>query len=275
MTSLPKFFSLSAANMYKQCPRKWKHRYVDKIPDPPGEPALIGTFAHHVLEVLCEKDPEQRTREEAKKIASETWSETVNNQAFQDLALTEEQQREFRWKAWTAIDGLWELENPAAIDVLSTEKRVSATLAEVPFYGIVDRLDQSNEGTVVTDYKTGKPPKPAYRDKALDQIILYAAAIESETGELPAKGRLLYLGKDSLELEINISQELTSKSTNQFAGTWADLKRDCEHDSFDTDVGPLCGWCPYAGICESGQKEIKKRLGAGRMRLDAPALQLI
>ena len=275
MTSLPKFFSLSAANMYKQCPRRWKHRYVDKIPDPPGEPALIGTFAHHVLEVLCEKSPEQRSIEEAKKIARETWLETANNQDFQNLELTEEQQKEFRWKAWTAIEGLWELENPAEIKVLSTEKRVSATLAEVPFYGIIDRLDQSKEGTIVTDYKTGKPPKPSYRDKALDQIILYAAAVEAETGELPAKGRLLYLGKSSVELEIDISQKLTTKSTSQFADTWADLKSDCERNNFDTDVGPLCGWCPYAGICEEGQKEIRKRLEAGRMRIDAPALQLI
>ena len=73
MANLPRSFSVSAAGMYKQCPRRWKHRYVDKIPDPPGEAALIGTFAHHVLEMLCEKDPEQRTIEEAKKIARDTW----------------------------------------------------------------------------------------------------------------------------------------------------------------------------------------------------------
>jgi len=275
MASLPKFFSISAASTYKQCPRKWKHRYIDKLPDPPGEAALVGTFAHHVLEILCEKEPEERTTDEAKKIARESWPETASNKDFQSLDLSEAEEKEFRWKAWAAIDGLWKLENPAEIDVLSTEKRISVNLAEVPFYGIIDRLDQSGAGTIVTDYKTGKPPKPAYRDKALDQIILYAAAVESETGELPAKGRLLYLGKESLEIEVDINQELISNSTDQFADTWGALARDCDAENFDTGTGPLCGWCPYAGICEDGQKEIRKRLEAGRMRPDAPALQLI
>ena len=69
MAALPRFFSVSAAGMYKQCPRRWKHRYVDKLPDPPGEAAVVGTFAHRVLEILCDKDSESRTIEEAKKIA--------------------------------------------------------------------------------------------------------------------------------------------------------------------------------------------------------------
>jgi len=275
MASLPKFFSISAASTYKQCPRKWKHRYIDKLPDPPGEAALVGTFAHQVLEVLCEKEPEGRTTDEAKKIAREVWPETASNKDFQSLNLSESEEKEFRWKAWTAIDGLWKLEDPTEIDVLSTEKRISVDLNEVPFFGIVDRLDQSSAGTIVTDYKTGKPPKPAYRNKALDQIILYAAAVESETGELPAKGRLLYLGKESSEIEIDINRELISNSTGQFTETWNDLARDCAEDNFDTGTGPLCGWCPYAGICEDGQKEVRKRLEAGRMRADAPALMLI
>ena len=275
MATLPRSFSVSAAGMYKQCPRRWKHRYVDKIPDPPGEAALIGTFAHHVLEMLCEKDPEKRTIEEAKKIARDTWPETENDSNFKSLNLNEADQKEFRWKAWTAIEGLWGLENPSEVNVLSTEKKISATLSDVPFFGIIDRLDETSAGTAVTDYKTGKPPDPSYKKDALNQIVLYAAAVQFETGKLPAKGRLLYLGKNSVELEVDISEELIAKSTDQFAETWENLRGSCEDDTFDTQVGPLCGWCPYAGICEDGQKEIKKRLAAGRMRPDAPALQLI
>ena len=275
MAALPRFFSVSAAGMYKQCPRRWKHRYVDKLPDPPGEAAVVGTFAHRVLEILCDKDSESRTIEEAKKIARDIWPETENGSDFKSLDLDETKQKEFRWKAWAAIEGLWGIENPSEVNVLSTEKKISATLSDVPFFGVIDRLDQTSAGTAVTDYKTGKPPSPSYKNDALNQIVLYAAAVEYETGNLPAKGRLLYLGKDSLELEVDISEELVARSTNQFAGTWENLKDSCENDNFDTQVGPLCGWCPYAGICVDGQKEIKKRLAVGRMRTDAPALQLI
>ena len=45
----PPYLSPSSASMYQQCPRRWRFRYIDRLPDPPGEAALTGTFAHRVL----------------------------------------------------------------------------------------------------------------------------------------------------------------------------------------------------------------------------------
>jgi len=59
--NLPRSFSPSSAGTYRQCPRRWRFRYVQKLPDPPGEPALLGTFAHRVLELLCSDPAPERT----------------------------------------------------------------------------------------------------------------------------------------------------------------------------------------------------------------------
>ena len=73
MAELPRFFSPSAAGTYRQCPLRWKFRYIDKLPDPPGEAALVGTFAHRVLEHLCDESADARTTDRAKELAGEAW----------------------------------------------------------------------------------------------------------------------------------------------------------------------------------------------------------
>ena len=273
MADLPAILSPSAAGTYRQCPRRWKHRYVDKLPDPPGEAALVGTFAHRVLELLCDEPPDQRTADRARALAREVWPQISAHPDYRGLGLADDAQREFRWKSWQAIEGLWQLEDPAGIDVRATEQRLSTVVAGVPFRGVVDRLDDDGDTLVVTDYKSGRPPRAADRQKSLDQVLLYAAAVEAETGERPGRARLLYLGREIIETTVD--DGALDGATGRLAGTWSDLGGDCAGDTFATSPGPLCGWCPYAGICSDGQAEIKRRLAAGRMRTDAPALALI
>ncbi len=204
MPDLPRSFSPSSAGTWNQCPQRWRYRYIQKLPDPPGEPALLGTFAHRVLELLCAEAAADRTVERARELAGQAWPETADNPEFQALGLDDDAQRAFRWRAWTAIHGLWSLEDPAGVDVRATEQRVSADVAGVPFFGIVDRLDADEDGLVITDYKSGRTPRPPERSKSLDQVLLYAAAVEDSTGERPHRARLLYLGNEIIETAVTV-----------------------------------------------------------------------
>ena len=164
MSGPPRQFSPSAAKMFRQCPRRWKHRYIDKWPDPPGKEALVGTFAHRVLEILCNEPAADRTLERARELAAKSWPATEANPDFRNLLLDNTAQRDFRWTAWNAIEALWELEDPATKEIISTETHVSTNLLGVPFRGVVDRLDETQEGTVVTDYKSVNLPPTNRRD---------------------------------------------------------------------------------------------------------------
>ena len=269
MADLPRFYSNSASSTYEQCPRRWKHKYVDKLPDPPGQAAVLGTFAHTVLERLCQEPPRVRTVERARTLASETWKTTRTLDEFGALDLDDQELREFRWKVWRSIEGLWSLEDPSQVVVEATERRVTADLAGVPFIGYVDRLDRSEDGLTVTDYKTGRPPRAPDRPRSLGQVLLYAAAVENETGERPSRARLLYLGNEVLETDV--SADLLRAETGRLADSWSRLERDCAEGEFATRPGPLCGWCPFVTRCPDGEQEVRFRIGAGRMRDDAPA----
>ena len=79
---LPKHLSSSAATMFNQCPQRWKLRYVDRLADPPGIPALVGTLAHRVLELLLNEPAEQRSQARARELATNAWAEISDHNDF-------------------------------------------------------------------------------------------------------------------------------------------------------------------------------------------------
>ena len=253
----PRRLSPSGAGTFEQCPRRWRLRYVERLPDPPGEAALAGSFAHRVLELLMQLDPHERTVESAKGIARAEWSGVEADPDFRALGFDETRSKHFRWKAWQAIEGLWALEDPKAVDVWATEHDVEADLGGVPFRGIVDRLDEEGDGLVVTDYKSGKAPSARFRRGRLDQVLLYAAAVEQATGEMPVHARLLYLGQRPIG--IKVTREEIDSVVDKLADTWAAINTACDTDEFEPRTGPLCGWCPYVDRCPEGTKEVAKR----------------
>src|SRR6056300_131293 len=111
MAESPSKLSPSGAAAFDGCPRRWKFKYIDRLGEPSGEPAVVGTFAHLVLEHLCGLDGPERTQDRAKALARELWPELSGDPDFVALDLSDDQAREFRWKAWLAIAGLWQLED--------------------------------------------------------------------------------------------------------------------------------------------------------------------
>ncbi|NDH96703.1 MAG: hypothetical protein EBZ17_04475, partial [Actinobacteria bacterium] len=91
----------------------------------------------------------------------------------------------------------------------------------------------------------------------LDQVLLYAAAVEQATGEMPVHARLLYLGQRPVG--IKVTREEIDSVVDKLAGTWAAINTACDIDEFEPRTGPLCGWCPYVERCPEGTKEVAKR----------------
>ncbi|HEX7094701.1 MAG TPA: PD-(D/E)XK nuclease family protein, partial [Acidimicrobiales bacterium] len=271
---LPRHLSPSSASTYDSCPRRWRFRYVDRLPDPPGEPALAGTFAHRVLELLFQLPPAERTIEQAKRIAREVWPSTERDPNFQALGLDERGARAFRWKGWRAIEGLWALEDPTTVDVHATEHHVVTTVGDVPFRGIVDRLDRAPDGSLeVTDYKSGRAPSVRFSDDRLSQVLLYAAAVHAVTDERPRRARLLYLGQRVIDVEV--TDAALEPVVESLHSTWRSLRDDLATGEFEPRPGPLCGWCPFADRCSEGSAEIQRRYDLGVLHDDAPAVPVV
>lgn len=265
---LPRSLSPSGASTFRQCSRRWKFRYIDKLPDPPGEPALRGTFVHHVLEELLAVAHSQRTLERARAICRDLWPQLAAHPDFVALELPAAQERAFRWNAWTDIEGYFQLVDPTAVEVVDRERDVRTSLAGVPFRGIVDLVDRAPEGLRITDYKTGRPPAQRFVDGRLSQVWLYAAALES-VGDDVSGVRLLYLGETGAgrnerrptEIARPFDADAVSAAVDEHRTTWHKISEAAATGSFDPSTGPLCSWCPYRDDCPEGQIEHQRRTG--------------
>ncbi len=273
MAELPPHLSPSSASSFDGCPRRWKFKYVDGLREPSGQSAVVGTFAHLVLEHLCQLDAPERTLDAARQLAREFWPEIEGHPDFIDLALIDDDARAFRWQAWTAIAGLWKLEDPTKVEVVATERKIEATLAEVPFLGIVDRIDRIDGKLVISDYKSGQAPHVRYRDEKIQQVLLYAAAVAAADNEVPDRSRLLYLGQETID--IDVTDDRLDEVSGRLAETWTSITSACTADQFDPKPGVLCGWCPFAAQCDEGRAELQRRHAEGILHAHAPGAALV
>lgn len=273
MVESPPHLSPSSAAVFSQCPRRWRYKYVDRLPDPSSQAALVGTFAHRVLELLCGLPGPERTPERAKTVARDAWPEFELDEDYAALELNDDQSRAFRWQAWLAIAGLWDIEDPAEVDVVSTEQKVKVELETVPFVGIVDRVDRIDGDLVVSDYKSGTLPGYRWRQDKIQQVMLYAAALQASTGERPARARLLYLGQRMLD--VRVTQARIDNATSMLNEAWVSIGSACSDEQFDPNPGVLCGWCPFVTQCSEGQAELMARMEAGSLPAHAPSAALV
>ncbi len=273
VAELPAYLSPSSASSFDGCPRRWKFKYVDRLPEPSGEAALVGSFAHLVLEHLCQLQQPERTLDAAKGLARSLWEGFEAEDDYKSLELASDDSRAFRWNAWQCIAGLWTLEDPANVEVVATEEKVRTTLGNVPFVGIIDRVDQVNDELVVTDYKSGTLPGIRWRDDKILQVMLYAAALYEEMGEMPRSARLIYL-KQSI-VDVPVTQVKIDEAVGRLSTTWSNLSTACESDEFEARPGVLCGWCPFAADCPEGRAELVQREAAGKLPAHAPARSLV
>lgn len=273
MAELPPHLSPSSASLFDQCPRRWRFKYVDRQPEPSGQAALVGSFAHRVLELTCGLPAAYRTLDQAKALAKQLWPEVEADPDYQALELGEEAARAFRWQGWLAITGLWALEDPAQVDVVSTEQKVKASLAGVPFVGVIDRVDRHGDHLIVSDYKSGSLPGARYRQGRLQQVMLYAAALAAIGTEQPHRARLLYLGQRILN--VAVTERRMEEAAGKLATTWNAVNSACVGETFEAKPGVLCGWCPFVDQCPEGRRELERRAEAGTLPAHAPAAATI
>ena len=254
-------FSPSGSATFEQCPKQWYFKYVAKLPDPKGEDAVLGTFTHSVLELLLQEPPDNRTKAKAKAIAREIWPEVENDPDFIALSLSDVQALEFRKRSWTAIEGLWELEHPQSVEVASTELEVKVELSSIPFRGFIDRVEREDGSLVITDYKSGKAPSKRFEDDKLQQVLLYAAALEQLDGHRPKRARLLFLNnrdksnsQNRRVVEVEVTEKNLTQATKKFKHNWEELNAACTSGTFHTKPQILCKWYSFLQNCPQGQE---------------------
>ncbi len=183
-------FSPSALLMFVECQKKYEYKYIYNMPEKKTiswEMLLLGSFVHKILEAGVKKN-----------------FKTLKD--FEDLA--REMHLEEDWESVELDDALhlirvfFERNKNKYNSDSKTEQSLKMQLAELNFIGFADRIDFSDDGLEIVDYKTGKSNIPVLaRNWQLGYYALAAANL----------GKVKRLTLDMLRNDMPLEFELDDK----------------------------------------------------------------
>lgn len=244
---LPERLSPSRAEDFAKCPRLFYYRAVERRFEP-GTPATIrGRVVHGALERLFELPRIERTESRALELIESEWQAIADDP---DVTAAEVDADAIRDEAANMVRRYFSVEDPRTFDADAQELRLTAQLGGVEIVGILDRLEAGPDGVTITDYKTGRAPKPDYQDGAFFAMRVYAALLTEVEGIHVDSLRLIYLGGDEpVVLTRRTNPDDRSRAVERMVSIWKGIRRQWRSGEWEPKPSKLCQWCYFSDIC--------------------------
>jgi putative RecB family exonuclease len=239
--------SPSRASDFKVCPQLFKFKAIDKIEVPPTVYQARGTTAHLALQWLFDLGASERTPETLYELFRRAWVE-LRDDEFPDLFADTEQERAWGIESLEVLANYFLIEDPTQLEPLDRELDMTEDLGEITIRGILDRMEEEDDGLVITDYKTGKAPPEQYAIPAFFALKIYALLIRKRTGRTPVRLKLMYLNGPTV-YEIPVNETQLEATQRKLEALWAAINRAIVNNDFPPRPGKLCGWCQYRDRC--------------------------
>ena len=241
--SLPEHLSPSSIGSFQQCPLKYKLSRIDKIAEPPTKETLMGNFVHEVIENLYGLEPHDRTLASAKFLATKIWADS-NWEENVTPFLRGVSWNDFRWKSWWCIENLFNIEHPPLLVPSGIEYELNGEIEDVKMRGFIDRWSLEGETVVVSDYKTGKTPKPQYMGDKFFQLTIYSILLGQLIEKESFKLELLYLKEGVKKTHIPVLSEF-EEAKQVITKVKKEIEKSYDNNNWEAIPSRLCDWCSY------------------------------
>ncbi len=237
--------SHSSVKMYRDCPQKWKFRYVDKVPDKPRSFFSFGKSVHAGLEFLYDRARAQRPAlEELLSHFREGWLREGYESPAQEKWFFQEGERILR--------GFYAKHSTDFSSVRQVELKFTISVEGVPVTGFIDRIDNTkNGGLAIIDYKTGKAFDKS-RVRTDPQLTLYQLACSTLLGK-PVESVTLYHLNSLTPLTVPAHTDRQLESMKAGIVEAAHGISDQKFEATPNERG-VCQYCDYAQICPALSK---------------------
>ncbi|MFV0315388.1 MAG: RecB family exonuclease [Microthrixaceae bacterium] len=247
---LPSSLSPSKVSTFKDCALAFRFSAIDRLPEPPSEPAMRGTAVHRALELLLGDAPQARTPELATTHLATALEEMHDSDEWEELDLDDTGSQAFDKECATIMERYFAVEDPRSVEPVGLELMLESEIGGVKVRGIIDRLERAADGSlVVTDYKTGRTPMPAQEQSRLGGVHFYAFLCKEHFGEIPSSIQLMYLGSEPQIISTTPTEQSVRGLRNRVAAIWQAVERACENDDFRPKPSALCNWCAFQQYC--------------------------
>jgi putative RecB family exonuclease len=247
--------SYSALDTFLTCPLKYKYSQIDRIRTPKSKEQFFGTLIHNTLKVIHTPGILSPTPEQALDFFSKNWNAEVFADDFEERAAFSQ--------GVAMIQDYYKKNDPAKINIIDLESRFQIEIGPVKseksdhgvksekhiISGIIDRIDKTEDGYEIIDYKTTrKLPSQEKVDNDLQLSIYLAAFLKrypKETENLDKIKVSLYYLKHGVKLSSQRSLEQVRQSEEFLL----DLIDQVGKSKFEPTLSGLCDWCGYQNIC--------------------------
>jgi putative RecB family exonuclease len=251
MYATPTSLSPSRVEAFTSCPLAFRFSSIEKLPEPATVHTAKGTLVHRVLELLFQHPGAERTRARAAELFPQAWHELVTSSEYLILNPSAADAEALSTASSSLVERYFSMEDPTAIEPVGTELWLEASLGELQLRGIIDRLDRAADGSlVVTDYKTGRAPPPAYEQRRLGGVHFYAWLVEQAMGERPSAIRLVYLASQEV-ITAAPSEQSIRFLPKRTGAIYQAIQKACTTGDFKPQPGALCNSCAFQRWCPS------------------------
>lgn len=234
-----KHHSYTRINDFEACPRHFKLRHLDKAPEPPSEPLLIGRLVHDVAAryvLHCLKAKVQTDITAIKPMAEELF--------YKEPGLPSERLAE--------IVGLVEkLAESCPVDLERTvgvEEQIKIFFGDGQiFWGYMDLLEMNGTVATITDYKTDWALRSQSDIEGDLQLRVYAWGVKRLYPQVTeVRPRLYFVRHQVLREARPIPVEEIPAIEKQIMAAVARIDKETK---FEPTPGSACGWCAYSADC--------------------------
>jgi putative RecB family exonuclease len=246
---VPTNLSPSRVDAFTSCPLAFRFSSLEKLPEAPSAPATKGSLVHRALELLFTLPNAERTLEAGLTMLSRAADEFASNPDYTGLGLDDEAEAAFLDDAERLVRNYFTMEDPTMVRDIGLELRLDVPVGSLRLRGIIDRLDLTEDGElIVTDYKTGKPPRVSNEQSKLGGVHFYAYLCQELFGKRPVEVKLMYLstGETIIARPTENSVRFLPKRT---IAVWNAVEKACASGDFKPRQGPLCNYCSFQAWC--------------------------
>lgn len=230
------------------CPRQFSYAYIDLIPAVPTAPLVYGRVLHQTLLFIHQRQMQENTLPavaETLRHFDGLWKRALGeeNPFFRSGAPTPEQHTKLGHEILRSY--LRSIEGTKA--PMAAELSFEIAVGEDKLRGVIDRIDEHEDGLVIVDFKSGARKLSAQEVERDLQLTVYAFAAQQLYGRPTARVAQFYL-RDGTYLR-------SLRGPDDFAWLVADIlpyaRRVLREAQYPARVGYWCNWCDYRELCKA------------------------
>lgn len=244
--NLERNLNYSQISSFENCPYQFYFKYVLQIPGSESHARSFGLTVHNTLKEFYERlRISKQGLSKMSKPPTQTDLLEIYKNKWQSGGYENPKQEEDRYRAGEeALKNFYKEFYDKSQDPILLEHRFRVPMGDFWLKGTIDRVDVTDKGLEIIDYKTGSVPKdPKHIEKDL-QLPTYALALEKIQDKKLYQVSLLYV-QEGVKVSTKISKKDKAKSIEAITKSLDEIKEL----KFPPKPGPLCKFCDYKNIC--------------------------